>query len=72
MQYEKLGLYILLGLLAFRTHWAHSIPLCNHVRKEETIMTKDNLKYSTYIKTLEEELVPAMGCTDVVRRFITE
>ena len=29
-------------------------------------MTKDNLKYSTYIKTLEEELVPAMGCTEPI------
>jgi len=30
------------------------------------IMTKDNLKYSAYIKILEEELVPAMGCTEPI------
>ena len=29
-------------------------------------MTKDNLKYSAYIKILEEELVPAMGCTEPI------
>lgn len=29
-------------------------------------MTKDNPKYSAYIKILEEELVPAMGCTEPI------
>ena len=29
-------------------------------------MTKDNLKYSAYIQILEEELVPAMGCTEPI------
>ncbi len=29
-------------------------------------MTKDNPKYSSYIKILEEELVPAMGCTEPI------
>ena len=29
-------------------------------------MTKDNMKYSAYIKILEEELVPAMGCTEPI------
>ena len=29
-------------------------------------MMKDNLKYSAYIKILEEELVPAMGCTEPI------
>ena len=29
-------------------------------------MTKDNPKYSAYIKNLEEELVPAMGCTEPI------
>lgn len=29
-------------------------------------MTRDNPKYSAYIKILEEELVPAMGCTEPI------
>ena len=29
-------------------------------------MTKDNLKYGAYIQILEEELVPAMGCTEPI------
>ena len=29
-------------------------------------MTKDNLKYRAYIQILEEELVPAMGCTEPI------
>ena len=29
-------------------------------------MTKDNPKYSAFIKILEEELVPAMGCTEPI------
>ena len=29
-----------------------------YVRKEETIMTKDNLKYGAYIQILEEEQIP--------------
>ena len=29
-------------------------------------MTKDNPKYISYIKILEEELVPAMGCTEPI------
>ena len=29
-------------------------------------MTKDNPNYSAYIKILEEELVPAMGCTEPI------
>lgn len=29
-------------------------------------MTKDNLKYSAYISILNEELVPAMGCTEPI------
>lgn len=29
-------------------------------------MTKDNPKYSAYIRILEEELVPAMGCTEPI------
>ncbi len=29
-------------------------------------MTKDNPKYTSYIKILEEELVPAMGCTEPI------
>ena len=29
-------------------------------------MTRDNLKYSAYIRILKEELVPAMGCTEPI------
>ena len=29
-------------------------------------MTKDHPNYSAYIKILEEELVPAMGCTEPI------
>ena len=29
-------------------------------------MTKDNLKYRAFIQILEEELVPAMGCTEPI------
>lgn len=29
-------------------------------------MTKDNLKYSSYVSILTEELVPAMGCTEPI------
>lgn len=29
-------------------------------------MTKDNAKYSAYVSILEEELVPAMGCTEPI------
>ena len=29
-------------------------------------MTKDNKKYQAYVQILNEELIPAMGCTEPI------
>ena len=35
-------------------------------KRKENIMRKDDLKYSSFVKILQEELVPAMGCTEPI------
>ena len=32
-------------------------------------MTKDNEKYQAYVQILNEELIPAMGCTELSLRM---